>query len=203
MDVPTVAKDFGPRLRADGLIMVALGFVGAIAFACVRIVRDGSVDGWSVFWIAVAIVWGLSALGVEFAANRLVARAARDDRRSTGARVILLRFGQFSQVATAEATRSVNKAWIAVGKDELLITAYRRRELVGRYDRQDIVAVRAIGGPKSYGVLELDFADGARFASIPVQTGIRNVGLPLSGVSRIAADIEAWRQQSTHHPRRH
>lgn len=194
MDLVAVATLQGPSLRARGLVMGAMGFLGAISFAAVRIIRDGGVDGWSVFWIVVAMVWALGLASIDVFANRSLARAARRDQESEATPVILFRVGQVSASPPA-GLRTVNKGWITLGRHEVTITTFKGRAIIGRHRRQDVVSAQMTGAPKSYGVLTLTFADGSKFESIPVETGVHNPGLSQDRVSRVAAEILRWRQQ--------
>ncbi len=150
------------------------------------------------FWLIFIAVWGAGLLSVELFANRALDRAARASETSLDARIILFRVGQLLGPLATERSKLRIKGWITLGPNEIMITAYRQRETLGRYRCRDLASVEAVGASMSYGVLVLAFRDGVRFESIPVETGIRNLGLRSHRTAKLADEIRSWQHSTLH-----
>lgn len=160
--------------------------VAMLAFAILRSTRTGETDGWTVFWIVAVVIWVAVWAPIELFANRSLERAALvgiEPRRL----IALFRTGQLVQ-SDGQAT-AIYKGWIAIGSEDIVVTAKRGRRIILSRHRTELDSARSESIPGSYGVLVLTFSDGSRFEAIPVESGIHSVGLSPARVEEIAADV--------------
>lgn len=197
MDVLAAARFQGPVLRAQGLAMASIVVVGAAVIAAIRIARDGGIDGLSIFWVILAVAAAVGVVTSEAVTNRRLARAARE-QTSLGEGIVLFRVGQVKTTSDVTPPPLAGKGWISLGEQDLTVTAFRGRTTVAGHRREEILSAHVVARPKAYAVLVVAFADGSRFESIPVETGLRNSGLDPERASLLAADILTWKAQSLH-----